>query len=216
MSTLRVLLADDHELVRAGLRALLRELPGVEVVGETGDGREAVERVRVLGPDVVLMDISMGGLNGLEATARIAAEAPGTRVIILSMHASDEYVRQALRAGASGYLIKNAATAELALALKAVAGGQVYLSPAVARPVVDDYLGARGTGDALAALTARQREILTLIAGGQSTKQIAALLGVSVKTVETHRTQLMDRLAIRDVPGLVRFAIRHGLVSPES
>lgn len=216
MSTLRVLLADDHELVRAGLRALLRELPGVEVVGETGDGREAVERVRVLRPDVVLMDISMGGLNGLEATARIAAEVPGTRVIILSMHASDEYVRQALRAGASGYLIKNAATAELALALKAVAGGQVYLSPAVARPVVDDYLGARGTGDALAALTARQREILTLIAGGQSTKQIAALLGVSVKTVETHRTQLMDRLAIRDIPGLVRFAIRHGLVSPES
>lgn len=216
MSTLRVLLADDHELVRAGLRALLRELPGVEVVGETGDGREAVERVRALRPDVVLMDISMGGLNGLEATARIAAEVPGTRVIILSMHASDEYVRQALRAGASGYLIKNAATAELALALKAVAGGQVYLSPAVARPVVDDYLGARGTGDALAALTARQREILTLIAGGQSTKQIAALLGVSVKTVETHRTQLMDRLAIRDIPGLVRFAIRHGLVSPES
>lgn len=216
MSALRVLLADDHELVRAGLRALLRELPEVEVVGETGDGREAVELVREHRPDVVLMDISMGGLNGLEATARIAAEAPGTRVVILSMHASDEYVRQALRAGASGYLIKNAATAELALALKAVAAGQVYLSPAVARPVVDDYLGARGGDDALGALTARQREILTLIASGQTTKQIAALLGVSVKTVETHRAQLMERLAIRDVPGLVRFAIRHGLVSPES
>lgn len=213
MSRVRILLADDHHLVRTGMRALLQSLPDLEVVGETGDGREAVELVRALTPDMVLMDIAMPGLNGLDATARVVSEAPHTRVIILSMHADEEYVRQALRAGAAGYLLKNAAPEELGLAIQAVMRGEIWLSPVISRVVVESYLDPRGdAAGPVAQLTQRQREILQLIAEGNTTKQIAATLDVSIKTVETHRAQLMERLAIHDVAGLVRCAIRYGLV----
>jgi DNA-binding NarL/FixJ family response regulator len=213
---IRVLLADDHALVRAGLRKLLESLSGVAVVGEAGDGREALALVASKKPDLVLLDITMPGLNGLEAAERIAREHPGTRVILLSMHASEEHVLRALRAGASGYLPKDAALGELELAINAVRKGETYLSPAVSRHV-SDYVRRMGAeAEPRESLTPRQREILQLIAEGQSTKRIAATLGVSVKTVETHRSQLMEKLDIHDVAGLVRYAIRIGLVSPDS
>ncbi len=211
----RILLADDHTLMRAGIRSLLEKIPGVEVVGEAADGREAVALVKITSPNMVLMDIAMAGLNGLEATARIRKEFPRVRVIILSMHANEEYVLQTLRAGAAGYLLKDSATAELELAIHAVARGDTYLSPAISKRVIDDYLGRTSGQKSFAEqLTPRQREILQLIAEGKSTKEIAYLLNLSIKTVETHRTQLMDRLDIHDVPGLVRYAMRIGLVTP--
>lgn len=216
MTLLRVLLADDHALVRAGMRALLETCPDVRVVAETGDGREAVE-LAAKGVNIVLMDIGLPGLNGLEATARIVKEHPQVKVVILSMHANDEYIRQALQAGAAGYLLKDAAPVELDLALRAVAHGDTYLSPAISKRVIEDYLAqapARA-GAAAQVLTARQREIPQLIAEGRSTKQIAALLGVSIKTVETHRADLMERLGIHDLAGLVRYALREGLARPE-
>ncbi|MBI4205262.1 MAG: response regulator transcription factor [Betaproteobacteria bacterium] len=214
MEPLRILLADDHALFRAGLRALLRELPDAQVIAEVGNGNDAVELTRQHHPDVVVMDISMKGLNGLEATARIKAEAPATKVIVLSMHDSEDYVAQALRAGACGYLLKDSAEPELELALRAVVRGETYLSPRVSKPVVDAYVRSTGA-DRLppSPLTARQREILQLIAEGHSTKAIAGQLRVSVKTVETHRAQIMERLEIHDVPGLVRYAIRNGLAA---
>ncbi|TMQ34416.1 MAG: response regulator transcription factor [Planctomycetota bacterium] len=216
MKPIRVLLADDHALVRAGIRALVQNLAGVEVVAEAVDGREALALVKQHDPDVVLMDISMAGLNGLEAAARMAKDHPNTRVIILSAHSNEEYVCQALRAGAAGYLLKDAGTAELDLAVKAVARGETYLSPAVSKHVIADYMRrVGGESGSLELLTPRQREILQLIAEGQTTKQIANTLHISVKTVETHRMQLMERLDIHDVPGLVRFAIRMRLVQPE-
>jgi DNA-binding NarL/FixJ family response regulator len=214
VNTIRVLLADDHTLVRAGLRTLVELIQGVEVVAETGDGREALDLIRALKPDVALMDIGMPGLNGLELAVRVAAECPATRVIVLSMHTSEAYVSQALRAGVAGYLIKDASVAELPLALSSVARGEMYLSPAISKTVVE---ALRGLPDhPLEGLTPRQREILQLIAEGHSTKEIAWTLKVSGKTVETHRAQLMDRLGIYDVAGLVRFAIRCGLISADS
>ena len=218
MNPIRILLADDHHLVRAGIRALLNGLPGIEVVAETGDGREAIELVRTHRPNLVLMDITMDGMNGLDATALLLKEFPQLRVIILSMHANEEYVRQALQAGAAAYLLKDAATAELELAVRAVAQGQTYLSPVISRLVVDEYLSGQNEAASgpLRQLTPRQREVLQLIAEGKTTKQTAALLKVSVKTVETHRAQLMERLDIHDVPGLVRYAVRHGMVHIDS
>ena len=216
MTPVRVLLADDHQLVRSGLRALVEALPDVQVVGDTGDAREAVDLARTHRPDIVLMDIAMPGLNGLEATARIQTSSPGTRVVIVSMHSGAEYVAEALHAGASGYLLKSCSPGELALALAAVARGEVWLSPGVSRPVVQKYRDARALrGKPPAELTPRQRETLQLIAEGKSTKQIAGMLGVSIKTIETHRAQLMDRLEIYDVAGLVRYAIRHGIVQAD-
>ena len=216
MTPLRVLLADDHALVRAGLRSLLNGMPGVEVVAEASDGAEALELATRERPDVVLMDIAMKGMSGLEATTRLRAELPQAKVIILSMHASEEYVLQALRAGAAAYLIKDAATAELELALKSVARGENYLSPAISRQVVDGYVQRVGAAADADPLTPRQRDVLRRIAEGRSTKQIAFELNLSVKTVETHRAQIMERLSIRDVAGLVRYAMRTGLVPPES
>jgi len=216
MKSLRVLLADDHALVRAGFRSLLEKMAGIEVVAETGDGRQALELIKQHRPEVVLMDIAMPGLNGLEAVARAGKEFPTVKAIILSMHANEEYVVQALRAGAAGYLLKEAAVAELELALGAVARGETYLSPRVSKPVIDRYLERLGNQRApLEQLTPRQREIVQLISEGKSTKEIAFLLKVSVKTVEAHRAQLMQRLGIHDVPGLVRYAMRTGLVPPE-
>ncbi len=217
MNRVRVLLADDHHLVRSGLRALLQSLPGVEVVAECGDGREAVVLAQQKTPNIALLDIAMPGLNGLDACAQIVAAVTGTRVIMLSMHADAEYVCQALRSGASGYLVKNAAPEELGLALQAVMRGETWLSSSISRQVIDGYLQQRGESTSpLAQLTPRQREILQLVAEGKSTKQIAAALAVSIKTVETHRAQLMGRLEIHDVAGLVRLAIRHGLVRLDS
>jgi DNA-binding NarL/FixJ family response regulator len=220
MSSLRVLLADDHTLVRAGMRALLSELPGVEVVAETGDGREALRLVREKRPDIALIDISMPELNGLEVASRIAHDYPATRVVIVSMHGDDESVRRALVAGAAGYLLKNSDRSELDLALRAVARGDTWLSPSLTKRVVAAYTqGARpaaAAGGPLAVLTPRQREVLQLVAEGHSNKEIAGRLNVALKTVETHRTELMERLGIHGVASLVRYAIQVGLVRPES
>jgi DNA-binding NarL/FixJ family response regulator len=217
---LRILLAEDHRLVRAGLRALLESGPGFEVVGEAASGHEALPLIAQLHPDVVLMDISMPGLNGLEATRRVVHAHPRTRVVMLSMHADEEYVRQALLAGAAGYLLKDAETGELEVALRAVVRGDLWLSPAISRTLLPELLTERAARTpahrSLDRLTSRQREILQLIAEGTTTKQIAQRLRVSVKTVETHRANLMERLEIHDVPGLVRFAIRVGIVALES
>jgi DNA-binding NarL/FixJ family response regulator len=220
MASYRVLLAEDHTLVRAGLRALLRDLPTMRVVAEAADGREALQLIQEHHPDVVLMDISMPGLNGLEATTRATSEFPHLRVIILSVHANEEYVLQALRAGAAGYLLKDAGTDELELAINTVCNGEVYLSPAISKHVVE-YI--RRTGDVpgreaddtppYERLTPRQREVLQLIAEGHTTKEIAQILDVSIKTVETHRTRLMEQLNIHDVAGLVRYAVRVGVVT---
>lgn len=216
MKSIRILLADDHGLVRAGIRELLQKFANVEVVAEAGDGREALALVKSKLPNLVLLDIAMKSLTGLEVAERIAKDFPGVKVIILSMHANEEYVMRALRAGASGYLLKDAATTELELALAAVTKGETYLSPAISRGVIDSYLGRiEGKQSPLDQLTPRQREILQLIAEGKSTKEIAYTLNVSVKTVETHRAQLMDRLDIHDVAGLVRYAMRVGLITAE-
>lgn len=224
MKPIRVILADDHSLVRAGIRALLADLEGIEVVAEAGDGRQALQMVETRRPDVVLMDISMPELNGLEAVEKITRDYPQVRVIILSMHANEEYVLHALRAGAAGYLLKDAGIAELELAVRSVGRGETYLSPPVSRSVIDDYLRRLGNpADAGvlppvppgAQLTPRQREVLQLIAEGRTTQEIAERLQVGVKTVETHRAQLMERLDIHEVAGLVRYAIRIGLITPD-
>jgi DNA-binding NarL/FixJ family response regulator len=216
MSAIRVLLADDHVLMRAGLRGLVDGIPGVEVVAEAGDGQEALRLMKQHQPDVALLDIAMPELNGLDAAERAAQECPKVKVVILSMHANEEYVLRALRAGAAGYMLKDAQVEELALALQAVVAGQTYLTPAVSRGVVDSYL-RRTQGEVAAAetLTTRQREILQLIAEGHTSKQVAQKLFLSEKTVETHRKNLMERLGIRDVAGLVRYAIREGIASAE-
>jgi DNA-binding NarL/FixJ family response regulator len=213
--TCTVLLADDHTLVRAGLRALLEALPEVSAVHEASNGRDALAMVAAHRPAVVLMDIAMPELNGLEATAIIAREHPATRTIVLSMHGTDAHVLQALRAGAAGYLLKDAAVAELPLALRAVLRGEIYISSAVSRVVVSGFLAGAAADAAgpLESLSGRQREILQLIAQGRSTKEIAHDLKLSVKTVESHRRLVMERLQIFDVAGLVRFALRHGLVA---
>ncbi len=212
---IRVLLADDHSLVRAGIRSLLGAMAEVQVVGEAASGEEALELAARQQPDVVLMDIAMKGITGLEAAARMRETQPAVRVVILSMHSGEEYVLQALRAGAAGYLLKDAATGELELALRSVMRGESWLSPAVSRQVVEGYVQRSGAEAAPDVLTARQREVLRLLAGGKSTKEIAFFLNLSVKTVETHRAQIMERLGIRDVPGLVRYALRTGLVPPD-
>ena len=214
---MKIVLADDHALVRKGIRAVLGTLAGVEIVAETADGREALDLIERHRPDIALIDITMPGLNGLEVAARAAKVSPETKILILSMHAGEAYVAQALRAGIAGYLLKDAAEDELPMAIKAVIRGGVYLSSGISRQVVERYVQAASADpDPLAGLTSRQREILQLVAEGKSSKEIAAMLDLSVKTVESHRGQIMERLGIHDVTGLVRFAIRVGLVSPES
>jgi DNA-binding NarL/FixJ family response regulator len=210
---IRVLIVDDHALLRAGLRGLLACLEGVEVVGEAADGLKALELVGVLLPDILMTDIAMPGLDGLGLTAAVAGVSAQTRVIILSMHTEWEYADKAVRSGAAGYLVKDSGTAEVEMAIRAVARGETYLSPAVSKHVVAGY--AR-MAEAQAAdpgpLTPRQREVLKLIAEGLTTKAIAHRLDISAKTADTHRVQLMERLDIHDIAGLVRYAIRAGLV----
>jgi DNA-binding NarL/FixJ family response regulator len=214
---IRVLLADDHTLVRAGIRGLLAGLEGIKVVGESGDGAEALRIAETLRPDVVLLDVGMPSLNGLEVAGRLSTFDPAIRVIILSMHTSEEYVLRALRSGCAGYLVKGSAVAELEIAVRAVARGETYFSPSVSKRILDEYVHrSGGAADPLDALTPRQREILQLVAEGHTSRAIAHRLTLSLKTVESHRAQIMERLRVHDLAGLVRFAIRVGLVAPEA
>jgi DNA-binding NarL/FixJ family response regulator len=223
MSPIRLILVDDHLLVRAGLRLLLENLPDFQIVAEAGDGLEALKLIAELLPEVVLLDIALPGLNGLEVTERVKRDFPAVRVLLLSMHNSEEYVLKAMRLGASGYLLKDTGPAELEMALRAVARGEAYLSPAVSRHVIDGYVqrtSSEATNNAPTTairkkLSPRQEEILKLIANGQTTKEISQTLGIKVKTVDTHRTSLMKELDLHDVASLVRYAIRVGLVSPD-
>lgn len=212
---LRVVLVDDHTLVRAGIRTLLEARDGVQIVAEADNGRDAAALAKKHAPDIVIMDISMRELNGIDATAQILAQAPGTRVLILSMHSAEEFVRRALRAGASGYLVKDSAPQELTLAIEALARGEIYLSSRVSRHLVTAFAADPGerAESSLESLTPRQREVLQLIAEGKSTKEIASVLEVSVKTAETHRAALMARLGIFDIAGLVMYAARNHLIS---
>jgi DNA-binding NarL/FixJ family response regulator len=215
MDMIRVLLADDHVLVRAGFRNMLQDLKGVDVIAEADDGRQALGLIEEHRPDVVLMDIAMPGLNGLEAATRVSEDFPGVNVVILSMHANEEYVLRALRAGAAGYLLKDADPAEMELAVKAAVRGETYLSPRISKKVTEYVQRTGEETSSLERLTPRQREVLQLIAEGHTSRGIAHILDISVKTVETHRAGLMDRLGIRDIAGLVRYAIQKGIVSPD-
>ncbi len=216
---MRIVLADDHQLVRAGLRSLLASFTDVQVLAECGDGHQALALTDRHQPDVLMLDITLPGLNGLEVARRVPRLSAHTRVLILSMHAGAEYVGQALRAGVAGYLIKDSAVDELRVALDSVRAGRPYLSPAISQTVLHGFLRTGQSPPERAqidVLTPRQREILQLVAEGRGTRDIAGRLGLSVKTVESHRSQVMERLDIHDVPGLVRFAIRVGLVSAEA
>lgn len=217
MASIRLMLADDHALVRAGLRALLERIPGVVVIGEAADGRDALRQIETLAPDVVLMDVMMPEMNGLEATARAVSQFPNTRIVILSMSAGQEFIIQALQAGARGYLLKNINPAELETAINVVARGGTFLSSAIPQHVVDECLSNHGgPASSLQKLTQRQREVLQLIAEGNSIKSVGAKLGIAAKTAETHRADLMKSLSINDVAGLTRYAIRMGLISPDA
>ena len=210
---IRVMLADDHRLFRDGLRTLLEQQPRLEVVGEASDGPSLLAQVRTLRPDVVLMDVSMPRLNGLEATRRLRAEHPGVAVVMLSMHADHRFVVEALRAGALGYVLKDCDVSELVEAVRCAAKGDIHLAPAVAGNVVRDYLAlATDRPDsAFSVLSAREREVLQMLSEGRSMKEIAQALAVSIKTVETHRKNVMDKLDIHSVAELTRYAIREGL-----
>ena len=210
---IKVLIADDHTLVRKGLRGLLEKIEGVEVVGEAADGVEALKLVESLRPDILMTDIAMPGLDGLGLTTAVAKDFPATRVLILSMYTEWVYAERALQAGAGGYLIKDSAISEVELAIKAVARGESYLCPLVSKHLLSEYQRIQETKPAESGpLTPRQREVLKLIAEGQTTKAIAHRLDISIKTADTHRVQLMDRLNIHDIAGLVRYAIRTGII----
>jgi two-component system response regulator NreC len=211
MTTIRIALADDHNVVRQGLRALLEGVKDFKVVAEARDGKEMVETVVREKPDVAVIDLAMPSLNGVEATRRIVRDCPGVKVLVLSMYTGEEYVREALGAGASGYLVKDSAADDLVKAIRAIAAGEGFLSPAIA------HLADKGNtpGSALDRLTTREREVLQLIAEGNSNKEIAARLSLSVKTIEAHRTNLMAKLDIHDTASLTRFAIARGLVRSE-
>ena len=217
MNPIRVLLVDDQAIVRAGIRAMLRDLDEIEVVGEASNGQEALAMIDSSRPDVLLMDLAMPVMNGLEATAVLAREAPNLRVIIISVHTGEDYVERALRLGAAGYLAKDTNAHELELAIRTVADGETYVAPSISMQVVVEHYRQPGRDAGAAdALTPRQQEVLKWIAEGKATKEIARILGISVKTVETHRTQLMERLHIHHTVGLVRYAMRAGLIPPET
>ncbi len=211
--TVRIFLADDHSLVRSGIRALLEQMQGVGVVGEAANGRDAFHMIGELRPDIALVNISMPELNGVELLRQIASAHPRTRVIIVSLHSDEEYVRRAFALGAAGYIVKSAAREELELAIRAVARGDVWLDPSISKAVVDALVRGQPPPEPFELLTPRQREVLQLVAEGRSSKEIADELELSVKTVETHRAQLMRRLGVDSVAGLVRAAIRLGIAS---
>jgi len=216
--SITVFLADDHAVVRDGLRLLLETQGDIQVVGDAADGRETVHQVEQLCPDVVVMDITMPELNGIEATWLIRESCPATRVIVLSMHSATEYVFRALQAGARGYVLKESAGVEVVNAVHAVCAGHRYLSPKVSDEVIDGYVRQReaaGTGSPLARLSPREREILQLVAEGKSSIEIAAVFSLSAKTIETYRSRLMRKLGIKDIPTLVRFAILNGMTPLE-
>ncbi len=214
MNPCRVLLADDHTLVRAGIRSLLNTIAGVEVVAEAKNGRQALGLAKLHQPDLVILDVSMPDLDGLETAGQIRQDFPNCRVIILSMHASPDFVVRAMQFGVAGYLLKDAAAGELETAIRAALRGDVYLSPQISKQVVEGYINRRREINQTAnSLTPRQREVLRFIAGGANTKSIASWLDLSVKTVEAHRAELMRRLNIRDIPSLVKYALREGIIS---
>jgi len=213
------MIVDDHNLVRAGFISLLKNLSGIQVVAEAGEGYEALRLIKEKKPDIVLLDISMPGLNGLEVADRVNKEFPEVRIIFLSMYLNEEYVMQAIRSGAAGYLLKDSKTEELELAVRSVARGETYLSPPVSKQVIEDYINrldktrpVKHESGGYERLTPRQIEVVQLITEGCTTKEIAYRLNVSIKTVDAHRTQIMQRLDIHDIAGLVRYAIRMGIV----
>jgi len=210
MKRIRILLADDHAVVRRGFQMILAEQPDMEIAGEAGNGREAVELAAKLKPDVVVMDVAMPELNGIEATRRMAESAPHARVLALSMHKDSVYVREILRAGARGYLLKDSVAADLVSAVRAVASGEGYLSPAVSDAVLDDY--RRHVTNPIDLLTSREREVLQMLAEGKTNKEIAGILNLSVYTVDAHRGRIMEKLNLHSINELVRFAVRNGLV----
>jgi DNA-binding NarL/FixJ family response regulator len=210
MKQIRILLADDHAVVRRGFQMILAEQPDMEVVGEAGNGREALELAAKLKPDVVVMDVAMPELNGIEATRRMADHAPHARVLALSMHKDSVYVREILRAGARGYLLKDSAPADLVSAVRAIAAGEGYLSPAVSDAVLDDY--RRHVTNPIDLLTSREREVLQMLAEGKTNKEIAGVLNLSVYTVDAHRGRIMEKLNAHSINELVRFAVRNGLI----
>lgn len=216
MRKLRILLADDHKLMRGGLRLLLEQQPSITVVGEADDGRQAVEKASSLKPDVVVLDIGMPNLNGIEACAQITQTLTTTSVVMLSMHSDEAYVLRALKAGARAYLLKDSAESDLVRAVQAVSDGKSYFSPAVSKVLLEDYvrkLQRSGVEDSFDLLTPREREILQLVAEGKSNKDVANLLNLSVYTVETHRANLMQKLNLRSVPELILYAVRKGIIS---
>ncbi len=212
---MRILIADDHTLVRAGLRKILEAQPGWEVVGEAGDGREAVHQAVQLRPDVVVLDLAMPRLNGVEAVQQIERKAPGVRVLVLSMYADEAYVTRAVRAGAAGYLLKDSADTDLIRAVAAVAQGKSFFSPTIAKIILDDYaqqLAARGVTDRYDTLTEREREVFQLIAEGYTNKETADLLSISPATVDTHRAHIMEKLDVHSTAELVLSAVRKGII----
>ena len=210
MKRIRILLADDHAVVRQGFKMILDAQPDMEIVGEAGNGREAVDLAEQLRPDVVVMDVAMPELNGIEATRRLASSVPHARVVALSMHKDSVYVREILRAGARGYLLKDSGAADLVAAIHAVASGESYLSPAVSNAVLDDY--RRHATNPIDLLTSREREVLQMIAEGKTNKEIAGTLNLSVYTVDAHRGKIMEKLNLHSSGELVRFAVRNGLI----
>ena len=220
MGNIKVLLADDHTIVRKGLCSLLEGEADIEVIGEAENGREAIKLAEKLHPDIVVMDISMPCLNGLEATRQLKKHFPEIKILILTMHANEEYVFQTLQAGAEGYLVKKAAPSELVLAIREVHQDNFFLSPTISRTVIDEYIRRadeiNGEGDALKNLTARETEVLQLIAEGRKNREIAELLFISIKTVETHRAHIMDKLDIHSTAELTHYAISKGIISSDT
>ena len=217
MNKIRVLLAEDHTIVRQGLRSLLESAAGIEVIGEAEDGREAIQKVGQLRPDVVVMDITMPALNGLQATRQIKRQFPEVKVLILTMHANEEYIFQILRVGASGYVVKQAAVTELVSAIQAVYRGDSFLSPSISGKVIEEYIrrAEAVVKSSYDRLTDREREVLQLIAEGHSTTEIAELLHITAGTVRTHKAQLMDKLDIHSTAELTRYAIRKGVITSD-
>ncbi|HKW99864.1 MAG TPA: response regulator transcription factor [Bryobacteraceae bacterium] len=213
---MRILLADDHNVMRNGLRLLLERQPNLAVVGEAADGRETVRLAEALHPDVVVMDIGMPNLNGIEATRQIVGSKPETAIVILSMHSDESYVIRALKAGARAYLLKDSAEGDLIAAIHAISDGKSFFSPAISRILVEDYmrqLEQKNVEDTYELLTAREREILQLLAEGKTNKEAAAMLNLSVYTVETHRTHILQKLNLHNVPELILYAVRKGIIA---